>query len=108
MTAAASVPARLTAKVPIVSDGFSVTTTCLPWGLMAMSSDPLAVALSGRLPPAMAVRPLPVAQNPVTLGVPSAFITSTSPPLVATLVGSVPPQATTYRSRRSAGQDGEV
>lgn len=45
---------------------------------MAVSSGSLAVVLSGRLPPAMAVRPLPVAQNPITLGVPPTFSTSTS------------------------------
>jgi hypothetical protein len=45
VTAAASVPPRPTAKVSIVSDSFSVTTTCLTSGLMATSSGPLAVTL---------------------------------------------------------------
>ena len=53
-----------------------MTTTCLPSGLMATSSGPLAVALSGWLPSAIAAGPLPAARNPATSGAPPAFRTS--------------------------------
>ena len=95
VTAAPNEPLGAKAKVSIVFETFSVTTTWAPLGLIATSSGLLAPGLRGCEPPGMAVRPRWPAQKPVTLAAPPPMLsTSTALPWMATLVGVVPPLTT--------------